>query len=482
MSSDKSKWASSRIGGVPKKCASCSSPLTPDNTAQLCGRCLRDQRDQLRTPAPVGEGFWETDALRAAFQSQHIGRVLKAYRHHPHFLKLFGKALNQQTLGRWLGLTQAQVSKLENGKPENNLDTLRSYASILHIPQRMLWFDLPGQTRINVDPAASVNSPTLGAQYPTIHRVSALSTPAGAINDPILVVHRMSEARVHFEQMYRNSGGLAAGSRIDSFLAREAVPMLLGGGASHDELELRRQRAFGSLVALAGVCAYDSEEWSVAHSRFYQALAIAERTQDRRFHSYVLALMANQALALEDYVQAVNLADLGLRSSGKAPVSPLSIDLQTMKAKALASMGDTASAMSAIREIESAVANVSGNGEVGEASYAQEGHLQAQLAEALTNLGEIAAAHRYAEQSVLSEGHARGKVNRLASLATLEYAKGDLERASALACEMVEIARGMDSRRLASRFAKLRNALASRPATVSREAIARIDTAISFIP
>jgi transcriptional regulator with XRE-family HTH domain len=58
------------------------------------------------------------------------------------------QSLNQELLGRWLGLTQAQVSKLENGKPEQNLEALRNYAKILHLPQHLLWFDLPGQSRL----------------------------------------------------------------------------------------------------------------------------------------------------------------------------------------------------------------------------------------------------------------------------------------------------------------------------------------------
>jgi hypothetical protein len=45
------------------------------------------------------------------------------------------------------------VSKLENGKPEQNLDTLRRYAKALHLPQHLLWFDLPGQSRL--DPSIS---------------------------------------------------------------------------------------------------------------------------------------------------------------------------------------------------------------------------------------------------------------------------------------------------------------------------------------
>jgi len=85
--------------------------------------------------------------------------VFKAYRNHPRHLQLYGKALNQELLGRWLGLTQAQVSKLENAKqPEQNLETLRNYARILHLPQRLLWFDFPGQSRLTLTQVSSSNT------------------------------------------------------------------------------------------------------------------------------------------------------------------------------------------------------------------------------------------------------------------------------------------------------------------------------------
>ncbi|MFC5111994.1 hypothetical protein [Kibdelosporangium philippinense] len=117
--------------------------LATDNTARLCGRCHRDERDQLGAPPALKTEFFETDAFRAAFESQHIGKVFKAYRNHPRHLQMYGKALKQELLGRWLGLTQAQVSKLENGKPEQNLEALRNYAGILHLPEHLLWFDFP---------------------------------------------------------------------------------------------------------------------------------------------------------------------------------------------------------------------------------------------------------------------------------------------------------------------------------------------------
>ena len=131
-----------------RRCAHCRTVLTIDNTASMCGKCSRDRRDQMNTPPQYESDFFETDDFIAAFRSRHIGRVLKVYRHHPRHLRIHGKALNQELLGRWLGLNQAQVSKLENGKPENNLEILAHYAKLLNMPPHLLWFDLPGQSRL----------------------------------------------------------------------------------------------------------------------------------------------------------------------------------------------------------------------------------------------------------------------------------------------------------------------------------------------
>lgn len=133
-------------GGSGRRCQGCGSSLAADNTARLCSKCHRELRDQLRTPpAHMRNEFFETPEFLAAFESQHIGKVFKVFRNHSHFLRLYGKALNQEVLGRWLGLTQAQVSKLENGKPERNLDNLINYARALHLPEHLLWFKFPGQ-------------------------------------------------------------------------------------------------------------------------------------------------------------------------------------------------------------------------------------------------------------------------------------------------------------------------------------------------
>lgn len=477
-----------------RRCATCSDPLAADNTARICARCSREQRDQLHKPPVFSEDdeFWTTDELRSAFESQSIGKVLKVYRHHHRFLAIYGKALNQETLGRWLSLNQAQVSRLEKGKVEQNLEVLRTYAKILHLPQHMLWFDMPGQTRLSTrvdswnEPLS--NSPLLGITAPQsrlLHPLNVgLPNELSSSEDPAVHLHRLIAARSHFEQMYRNSGGLVTGSRIELYLARRTLPMAVMMTSHPDagEVERRSRRAIGGLIALAGVCAYDSEDWNTANSHFRQALTIAELSRDHSFHAYVIALMVNQAIALEDFKAADALADVGLRSSVQASATSLTVDLQAMKAKALAAMGDNTAAISVIRELEFAIDNISITSGIVEASYVQEVQLRAKLAEALTSLGDLGAAQRYAEQSFIRDDHARGKVNRLASMATLEVARGEIERASLVVCEMVDSAQGMESRRLGSRFAELRAALASRPATVSRDAIDKLDTALMLMP
>lgn len=455
--------------------------LAVDNTARLCSRCHREQRDQLRTPpAKLSDDFWATDDLRAAFESQHIGRVFKAYRNHPRHLKLYGKALNQELLGRWLGLTQAQVSKLENGKPENNLEVLRNYARTLNIPQRMLWFDLPGQTRIEAS-ASQIDLPT-----PRDSQVSSGNLESSPANidiqghDPLRRLDRLTGARSHFEQMYRNSGGLITRIRIEQFLARQSLLVMTEDNIGED-LQRKSRRALGGLVAFAGVCAYDSEDWVSANTHFAQALTVADRLEDQEFRAYVLALMTNQALALHDYKTAENLSTSALASLADSGGTPLAIDLKVMGIKALASMGDSSAALSRIHQLESSFDKAPSLDVIAEANYAQEGHLRAGLAEAFTSLGDLSAAELHAETSLNSAGHARGRVNRLASLATLEIAKGEVERASALACEMVDTAQGMESRRLVSRFIEIRNSLAIGSPGVSRDAIDKIDNVVALL-
>lgn len=473
--------------GDRRACGGCEATLARDNMGHLCNRCLRDQRDLLRTPpAHLPAVFWETDDFRAAFQSRHIGKVLKAYRNHPRHRQIFGKALNQGTLGRWLGLEQSQVSKIENSpKPEPNTEVVELYAETLHIPRHLLWIVPKGHT---LSTYQSQLRTSFGEGLPA-SRIQAQITVASdfsdtldsvADGDPEAHIRQLTSAREHFERMYRTSGGVPAGSRIELYLTRRVLPMTAGLGDGV-RIDRRSRRAIGGLVAFAGVCAYDSEDWSTANSHFRHALKIAESSEDHELHAYVIALMVNQALALEDFQAAESFANAGLRSLNGGSNTPLAIDLNMMRAKALASMGDKSAAQHLVNDLEAALDKLPASNSLAEARYAQEAHLQTQLTDALTTIGDLKAARRYGELSLMTDWHARGRVNRLASLATVEVARGDMEHAALLAREMADSIQGMESRRLRSRFLRLRAELAARPAASTRDAIDRMDLVIMLM-
>jgi tetratricopeptide (TPR) repeat protein len=92
-------------------------------------------------PPVVPAGFWATDQLRDALDSWHLGRVISAYRAHP----FHGRVLRQEIVAGWMGITQAQLSRIENGPPVEDLGKLRQWASVLRIPGELLWFKVAKQ-------------------------------------------------------------------------------------------------------------------------------------------------------------------------------------------------------------------------------------------------------------------------------------------------------------------------------------------------
>ncbi|WP_234531674.1 helix-turn-helix domain-containing protein [Streptomyces shenzhenensis] len=87
--------------------------------------------------------------MREALESWHFGQVLYAYRTHPHHRR----ALSQGAVADWLGVTQAQLSRIENGAAPQDLSKLMQWAHSLKIPADLLWFKLPGSERQFAAPA-----------------------------------------------------------------------------------------------------------------------------------------------------------------------------------------------------------------------------------------------------------------------------------------------------------------------------------------
>ncbi|MFI6168947.1 XRE family transcriptional regulator [Nocardia sp. NPDC051052] len=128
--------------GIPQDqryCARCSSRLSRYNAGTLCGPCESGSRGELDRPPALPLSFWQTDQIRDALATWHMGRVIFAYRMHPYH----GRPLPQEVVGSWLDLTQAQLSRIEKGAAPEQFSKLVRWAQILRIPGNLLWFKLP---------------------------------------------------------------------------------------------------------------------------------------------------------------------------------------------------------------------------------------------------------------------------------------------------------------------------------------------------
>ncbi|MDI3422638.1 transcriptional regulator [Streptomyces luteolus] len=286
-------------------------------------------------------------------------------------------------------------------------------------------------------------------------------------------VETLRTARNHYEQMYRKAGGVATRGRVVRFLVQDTAPLMRGTYTDTTGRELHR--AVGGLVAIAGICAYDSSAQGLAQRYYHQALRLAKASGDRAFGGYVIALLVNHALYLGEYTQAVSFAEAGLRTAGHAISPALACDLNAMQAKAFARMGDQKGARHAMQHAEIAAGLIRPDEEPTETGYVQPGLLENALADTLMRLGDTGPAQRYAAEAVEIQAHARGQVHRLGTLADCELRAGEADQAAATAARMLDTVQGMESHRLYDRLARVRRSLASTRSVSVREVVGRLD-------
>ncbi|MER5476442.1 transcriptional regulator [Streptomyces sp. NPDC002734] len=289
-------------------------------------------------------------------------------------------------------------------------------------------------------------------------------------------IETLRAARTHYEHMYRKAGGVATRARVVGFLNNEAAPLLRG--SYPDSTGRQLHRATGALVAVAGICAYDSDVQGLAQRYFHQALRLAKASGDRGLGAYVIALLVNQALFMREFRQAVAFAEAALRTAGRDITPALASDLYAMQAKAYAHLGDGAESLARIRRAEEAAERIHRGHEPDETGYVQPGLVNVQVAEALLSLGDLTAAGAHAEAAVGTPAHDRGRVHRLAMLSQVELRRGDVDKAAVTAAEMARLARGVESQRLRDRLRTVREHLLRSDCASTREAAELIDAAL----
>ncbi|NIL43480.1 helix-turn-helix transcriptional regulator [Salinispora arenicola] len=118
----------------------CGARLARDNTGGRCSPCSSHDRQHPESAPKVPADFWNEVVLARALQNRHMGRVIRAWRTHPYHGR---HPISQDQAASWVGMSQAQLSRIENGPPVVHLDRLAQWAAVLHIPEDRLWFALP---------------------------------------------------------------------------------------------------------------------------------------------------------------------------------------------------------------------------------------------------------------------------------------------------------------------------------------------------
>ena len=369
------------------RCQRCGTQLAHDNPGSLCAPCMVGGQNRRASAPNLPTEFWDSQAMRDALASRHMGRVIKAYRRHP----VHGRhPIPQEMVAGWLGVTQGQLSRIENGPAIVHLDRLIQWAHVLGIPSSYLWFRLPEDDRTisNGGQHELASGQTVAITRDDGGDVSLWWSPA----DTVEVISQFTRRDLTLDrrEVTRLLAGVVFGSALleplERWLAGSEEKPRAGrpGSVGYQEVKqiekaarifrdwddqfgggLRRKavvgqlnevadlladthpiaiqrRLFGAMAQLsetAGMMSWDSGYQALAQRYYVLALRASRAAGDHAFAANVMAAMARQLLYLghpNDALELVRLALDGSRGSATPSVRSM---LYTREAWAYAKLG-----------------------------------------------------------------------------------------------------------------------------------------------
>jgi hypothetical protein len=363
--------------------------------------------------------------------------VINAYRHEHR------PVLTQAKVGRWLDLTQGQVSRVElSAQPTHDLNKLDQWARALHIPERYLWFQLSQQPRrtysgsgvghnLEYEPgkkgqdvqrrqllraaaagAASAGSSSFG--WFSVQPASRSGTRAVGLTD-VQIIREMTQT---FRRLDNRFGGGHARSTLTSYLASDVLPLLRAGRYSDD---VRRDlfAAVAELNQLAGWMAYDVGDPDSGRRYLRQAMRQSQCIGDDALEGEILAGMSHQAAFMRSPVLATDLARAAKDKAKRVGVPALISESAVMEAHGLALANDANGCLAALRESEQAFAAAEARDAPEWLAYFDRAYLAAKFGHCLRDLGRPIEAERFARRSLdMIDGYDRGRLFNLVLLAS----------------------------------------------------------------
>jgi transcriptional regulator with XRE-family HTH domain len=333
--------------------------------------------------------------MRDAFAAQHIGWVVRAYRQHPHHSARYGPAgISQTLLGQWLGLAQAQVSRIENGAPVRNIDTLAHWARALRIPPELLWFDLPGRRR---GAAASVdelfdstagpgrasqlslgsgdwlpaNSGELadmlrdGAELPISSATVTRLVHEWLVTEPPQVVEVLSGRRIGDRLVSKVERRIVELRHIDDFVAGgdlhglveqelRATATLLREASYGTALGRRLLIAIGELCQLAGWVVGDAGQYATAARYYSVGVKAAHAANNQALAANLISTLSYQVANVGNPREAMLLAQSAATGAKRQTTPTVQALFKERLAWAYAKAGERRSAERTLAAVETA--------------------------------------------------------------------------------------------------------------------------------
>ncbi len=383
--------------------------------------------------------------------AMNMGAVIREYRSNPWH---GSHPLPQTRVASWGGVTQGQLSRLENGRCKlMDLDRLASWARALKVPEHLLWFHLPARA------ASTSNNPK---------PVRVLS-PALLVEriEPQLAIHARSILR-EYAATDNLTGPRPLLTLVPAHLAHlESLLPNTSGSVRADIL-----RAAAQTAEFSGWVFQDAGDLQSAARYTDRALRYSHELADRRLMSYFLMRQSNIASDDGHAAQTLNFALAALQPWDELTPGLRAVALRQLAAGHALQDNLTAAASAIDRGLEQ-VACVTDNTDTGAedlTAYCTPSYLEMEAATCWVRLGRPDSAVESLERglSVWQPEFRRDLGLCLARAAVAYAAVDDPEQAHSAAANALVIAAETKSARTIRELRRAQRALISRgPADVA---------------
>ncbi|MET8799590.1 helix-turn-helix transcriptional regulator [Nocardia sp. NPDC004568] len=350
-----------------------------------------------------------------------MGRIIAAYRRHPDH----GAVVRQADVARWAGISQVRVSRIENGPPIRQIDSLAYWAKLLGIPYNLLWFQMPGHTYLMpVAPHPAAASSLSTSPY----RLLRLGRHLTADQRDITVVESLRSADL-------TMGGGHLYGELTRYLTNELGPRLFFG-----DVDPALFVVAAGLVEMSGWMAHDAGHDERAHRQFARAREFAKLGSDRQLPVHIHTSLSHLDLHRGHPKRALRHAYEAESALSKAPASPeLRARLLAMQARGFAALGEARQTHATLQRAADALDASAEYPLSPWVSRFDRGSLATEAARCARQLGERTRAAEYAQQVIDLRPPERVRSRALAQLilAMTLADQGHPEQACAIASDVI---------------------------------------------